>query len=239
MGRRTDPSPSRRPAGDGRENYWHLHHETNGRHEFVTELHSDIVPEGMPAGGQVADVFATIAQELSQPLAALGGYISGTQRALQRPWPDRARLDQGITEAIAQLARASQVLSRVRALGENLRDPRLRQSHARLRATLEQTERIVQTALQVTRASGTTLAETALACQKREATREPLRSPEQPSLKPSERAAFQRNIQLLQRLLRQDESEEPDVQTERALRRLLADEKVKLAALDEPEAAPI
>jgi two-component system, LuxR family, sensor kinase FixL len=115
-------------------NHWHLHRQTNDRRMLVTELHSDIVATDTDAGRQLADVMATIAQDLSQPLTALGSYISGVRRGLEPAWSDKLRLEQGITEAAAQLARTSEALNRLRALGENLRDPRLRGPHARMTA---------------------------------------------------------------------------------------------------------
>ena len=132
-------------------NHWHFHRQTNDQEMLVTELHSDIVASGTDAGRRLGDVMTTIAQELSQPLTALGNYISGVQRGLQSAWPDKLHLDHGMTEAVAQLARTSEALHRLRSLGENLRDPRLRRSHARLTAAFTQTEQIVQQSREVTR----------------------------------------------------------------------------------------
>ena len=53
----------------------------------MTELHSDIVPIGSVAGAQTK--MATVAHELSQPLTAIGSYISGTQRTFKTGWPNR------------------------------------------------------------------------------------------------------------------------------------------------------
>ena len=64
-------------------NHWHLHRRTNDQEMLVTELHSDIVVAGTDAGHQLADVMTTMAQELSQPLTALGSYISGVRRGLR------------------------------------------------------------------------------------------------------------------------------------------------------------
>ena len=134
----------------------------------MTELHSDIVAAGTDAGRQLADVMTTIAQELSQPLTALGSYISGVRRGLEPAWSDKLRLEQGMTEAAAQLARTSEALNRLRALGENLRDPRLRGPHARMTAAFTQTERIVQQSREAIRETKTIVTETVLARQKRE-----------------------------------------------------------------------
>ena len=144
-------------------NQWYLHRQTNDQGMLVTELHSDIVATGTDASRQLADIMTTIAQELSQPLTALGTYISGVRRGLQPAWPDKVRVDQGMTETVAQLARTSEALNRLRSLGENLRDPRLRDSHARLTAAFIQTERVVQASREVTRESKTVLTATVLA----------------------------------------------------------------------------
>ena len=132
-------------------NHWHLHRQTNDQGMLVTELHSDIVATDTDAGHQLADVMTTIAQDLSQPLTALGSYISGMRRGFEPAWSDKLRLEQGMTEAAAQLARTSEALNRLRSLGENLRDPRLRGPHARMTAAFAQAERIVQVSREATR----------------------------------------------------------------------------------------
>jgi hypothetical protein len=216
-------------------NYWHLHRRTDDQDMLVTELHSDIVAAGADAGHQLADVMTTIAQELSQPLTALGNYISGVRRGLQPAWPDKLHLDQGITEAATQLARTSEALNRLRTLGENLRDPRLRRPHARLTAAFTQTERIVQRSREATRESKTILTESVLARQEREQDLYSRRSFEGTGAAPVCRAVALQNIRLFQRLLQQDASDNLDTRTERTLKQLLVQESAKLAALDQQE----
>jgi hypothetical protein len=215
-------------------NHWHLHRQTSDGELLVTELHADIVASG-DAGRQLADVMTTIAQELSQPLTALGNYISGVRRGLQPAWPDKLHLDQGITEAAAQLARTSEALNRLRTLGENLRDPRLRRPHARLTAAFTQTERIVQRSREATRESKTILTEGFLARQEREKDLYPRRSFEGTDATPVQHAVVLQNIRLFQGLLKQDTNDNLDVRTERMLKQLLTQENAKLAALDQQE----
>jgi hypothetical protein len=62
-------------------NHWLLQHGADGLEALVTEVHSDIVTPGTPGANELADVVATIAQELSQPLTAVGGFVAGAQRA--------------------------------------------------------------------------------------------------------------------------------------------------------------
>jgi hypothetical protein len=202
---------------------------------LVTELHSDIVAAGTDAGRQLADVMTTIAQELSQPLTALGSYISGVRRGLEPAWSDKLRLEQGMTEAAAQLARTSEALNHLRSLGENLRDPRLRDSHARLTAAFTRTERIVQASREVTRESKTVLTATVLARQEREKDVRPRRSSTGTGAAPAQRAVALQNIRLFQRLLQQDASDNLDTRAERTLKQLLDQENAKLAALDRQE----
>ena len=118
-------------------NHWHLHRETGGRGALVTELHTDIVPGGTLLGFQLADILTTMAQELSEPLTAISGYISG--RAEVTPTglagPD-LRPRSGLNRSCHSLARANEILGRLRALGENLRDPRLRQLQVGLTANI-------------------------------------------------------------------------------------------------------
>ena len=216
-------------------NHWHLHRRTNDQEMLVTELHSDIVAAGTDAGRQLADVMTTIAQELSQPLTALGSYISGVRRGLEPAWSDKLRLEQGMTEAAAQLARTSEALNRLRALGENLRDPRLRGPHARMTAAFTRAERIVQQSREVTRETKTILTETVLARQERENDLRPRRSLAGTGATPVQRAVVLQNIRLFQRLLQQDANDNLDTRTERALKQLLAQENAKLAALDQQE----
>ena len=218
-------------------NQWHLHHETSSRGAFVTELHADIVPGGTLLGFQLVDVLTTMAHELSQPLTAISSYISGAQRSLQPAWPDRPRLDRGLTEAATQLARTKEILGRLRALGENLRDPRLRQLQAGLTANIVQTERVVQKSREVIRETRTIVTETVLARQERQKARAPRRSVGETDATADQSAVARQNIKLLQYLLQRNANDRLDAQTQQTLKRLLADENARLATLDQPETA--
>jgi hypothetical protein len=212
-------------------NHWCLHRASGDCEPLVTELHSDIVTPGTEAGSQLADVMTTIAQQLSQPLTAAGSYMRGADRAQQPVWPDRERLNQGISAAIAQLARTAQELSRLRALGNGLRGShqiaRLHRSCARLTATFEETGRIARETFEVVEASRAIIAESVSA---REESRR-LRGVSSPA---TPRSVHLRNIQLFRRLLQQDNGDVRDPQTARSLGELLLEEEEKLALLDRP-----
>ena len=102
-------------------NHWYFHSDRDGRGALVTELHADIVPRGTMAGRQLADVLASLAHELSQPLTAISGYVSASQIDLQRGWPDRKRQREAMTRTAAELARTTQMLRLLRDLSEVLR----------------------------------------------------------------------------------------------------------------------
>lgn len=124
-------------------NFWSLH-QAEG---LVSEVHYDIVPPGTQASAGLADVLTTIAQELSQPLTAARGFIGGAKRAAaQSNQPRDARVDRGLEAGTAQLGRACEILRKVRALDEMLRDTRLREVHARFVATVAHSEHLVQAA---------------------------------------------------------------------------------------------
>jgi hypothetical protein len=139
-------------------------------------------------------------------------------------------LNQGISAAIAQLARTAEELGRLRALGEDLRGSRqtiarLHQSCARLTATFEETGRIARETFEVVEVSRAIIAESVSA--RKESRR--LRGVSSPA---APRSALLRNIQLFRRLLQQDNGVARDPQTERSLRELLLEEEEKLALLD-------
>ncbi len=100
---------------------WHFHPDLDGRGAHVTELHSDIVPGGTVAGRQLADVLASMAHGLSQPLTAISSYVSAAQLDLQRGWPDRTRQREAMTRTAAELARTTGFLRLLRDLSEVLR----------------------------------------------------------------------------------------------------------------------
>lgn len=196
---------------------WQLHRM--GSDAFVTELHSDIVAAETPQAAQLADVMATIAQELSQPLAALGGYLGGVQRAYERPWPDRTYLDHGMAEASKQLVRAGRRLQRVRDIGESLRHPQLRNVHARLTEAMEH--------------SGRVIAQSVLARHQREKARI-RRVAGRLGAVSVERAAILGNIRMFERLLNGTPGR-MDPTIEQALGQLLDEERARVAAIEQQE----
>ncbi len=102
-------------------NYWYLHTDAHDPAALVTEVHYDIVPAGTPACGDLADILATIAHELSQPLTAIDAYMSAARRTLERAWPERTQARQAIDQAIGQLGRAKAALGQMRALSASLK----------------------------------------------------------------------------------------------------------------------
>jgi hypothetical protein len=118
----------------------------------------------------------------------------------------------------------------LRALGDNLRNPHLRNTHAKLTATFGRTEHVMQRSHEVISETRAVLAETVLAQQERDRT--PRRSSENDTV-PARRTAVLKNIQLLQRLVQTKADDRLDVQMERALAQLLADEERRLATLNQ------
>jgi hypothetical protein len=208
-------------------NHWLLQHGADGLEALVTEVHSDIVTPGTPGANELADVVATIAQELSQPLTAVGGFVAGAQRAANPPWPNRGGLDRGLSEATAQLDRASKVLARVRALAETLRNPRLRELRARLAEALSRSEDLARETLETRIAVRTNRERSVSArCRSREARAE-REAMQRPDLLSVEQALALQSIQVFRRCLA---SAGLDRQAERVLRQLLAKEEARVAA---------
>jgi len=193
-------------------NLWHMHKEAGGGKNLVIELHADIVPPGTEAGNQLADFITTITHEVSQPLAAIGGYIGGAQRALSAHPPDSAHLELGVAAALAQLTTAGEILNRFRRLGENLRQPSpARAAHARLAATLTRTE-------------GGIRAATGVRLDAEQSQAKLHSSPQSPQ-------AMRENVASLQCLLKQCRG--LDERIEQSIRQLLEEATAKLAALDQ------
>jgi signal transduction histidine kinase len=205
-------------------NYWHLHTEAHGPGPLVTELHHDIVPAGSPARSALADILATMAQELSEPLTAIGAYVSAAQRVLQPAWPDRTQASHAIHRATGQLARATATLGQMRALSTSLKRLQQRQLYDTLTATMEQADHS-------TRESLAAAVRTALPKTQREPLGAGLRRVEQPGQELCEHAVTLRNIQLFRRLLELDGPDALDPQTEGMVAQLLAQEEAKVAAL--------
>jgi PAS domain S-box-containing protein len=125
-------------------NSWHLHSQVDGAGPLVTEVHSDIGLTSEQAGTALADLIATMAHKLSEPLTAVSAYVTGAKQALQPAWPDRLQSDRAIEQAAAHLARTSELLSLMRKIGDKFRSPRGRQLHERMIETISNNERTVR-----------------------------------------------------------------------------------------------
>jgi len=197
-------------------NYWHLHGDPHNQDSLVTELHCDIVPSGKPAG-QLADIIAALAQEMSEPLTAIGNYVAGAQRDLQPAWPNRQRAGEALAKAAAQLARATAVLGRMRAIGHSLSDPRLTRLHEKLTANFVRSEGAAKQSAAIQARSASLL--------------------EQDGVQRRRVCSDQRTVVMLDnihrfvRLLETDDGRVLSGETEIMVRRLLAEEAEKLSEL--------
>lgn len=140
-----------------RDNRWSgglIHHHANGRpvlsvnrwflrdgapvgERLVLEVHSDITFAGRPAGQHMADVLELLAHALSEPATAAGNYLSASQSEAQRSSPDRCRITHGLEAAQSQTERTREIINRMHALGQNLRNPKGISLNGRLTATME------------------------------------------------------------------------------------------------------
>jgi PAS domain S-box-containing protein len=202
--------------------YWRLHADGTGLGSFVTEVHTDIANADSAASIELADVLTTIAQDLSQPMTAAAGFVGGTRRSLQQARFNRDLINRGLTEAAGQLSRAGEILGRVRALGASLRDPRLKELHQRLASTLERTEDLAHESKNIRQRAASTREESRQAREQHQAVQEAATGV-------VERAIILQNIQVYRRQLATHHSDE---HTDRLIRQLLAEQEVKLAALD-------
>jgi signal transduction histidine kinase len=89
----------------------------NGRSEnaTVTEMHIDAT------GIELADLFAIMANELSQPLTAIANYVNGARRSLQRHAPHAAIARNAMELAAGQIERSATQMKLMRSLAEELR----------------------------------------------------------------------------------------------------------------------
>ncbi len=79
----------------------------------LQELQEDLVHASrLRAMGQMA---AALSHELNQPLTATTNYLSATQRMLDQPVPDMARIRQAVTLAAQQTQRSGEIIRRLRA----------------------------------------------------------------------------------------------------------------------------
>jgi len=103
-------------------NHWYVQQDIGNRAGLVTEVHSNIAQVGKIARHQLANVLAALAHELSEPLTAVSNYVDGTQRILQRGWPDLENVRKAITQASNQIARSSEGVRLLRDLVIAMRD---------------------------------------------------------------------------------------------------------------------
>jgi signal transduction histidine kinase len=95
---------------------WVLHrHGDAAEDAMVTEMHSDTISI------QLADLMATLADELSQPLTAISNYVNGARRTLLREPPDPDRVDRAMALAADQLVRSAEHVKLLRSLAIDLR----------------------------------------------------------------------------------------------------------------------
>ena len=205
-------------------NHWYFLAETGVREALVTELHSDIVPVGSVAGAQLADVMATVAHELSQPLTAIGSYISGTQRTFKTEWPDRIQSGRAMMQATSQVTRTRETLRIIRGLGNDLRkkQEKLARSYTTLEATLSQTKQILGSSSRLVSQSRAVRAETVAAREQRESEKDNLvvQTPMGSLAVP--------NMEVFQSLLRRVGRAKLDAQSQQMVKLLLAEEEAKL-----------
>ncbi len=84
----------------------------------VTETHSDTI------NTQLADLLAILANELSQPLTAIGNYVNGARISLQRDAPDHQRAGNAMVMAAAQIAHGAEQVKLLRNLARDLHHAR-------------------------------------------------------------------------------------------------------------------
>ena len=103
-------------------NHWHLHEDSGSPACLITEVHSDIAEEDNGVCGQLADVIAVLAHEVSEPLTAISNYIDGAQRILQRGWPDLESVRAAMARTSDQIARGAEGVRLLRDLANSMRD---------------------------------------------------------------------------------------------------------------------
>jgi C4-dicarboxylate-specific signal transduction histidine kinase len=90
----------------------------DAREATVTEAHTDTI------NIQLADLLAILANELSQPLTAIGNYVNGARIILQRDQPDHERARNAMVMAAAQIARSAEHVALLRNLASDLHHAR-------------------------------------------------------------------------------------------------------------------
>ena len=103
-------------------NHWYVHQDIGTQAGLVTEVHSNIAQVGKIAYHQLANALAALAHELSEPLTAVSNYVDGTQRILQRGWPDLENVRKAMAQASDQIARSAEGVRLLRDLAIAVRD---------------------------------------------------------------------------------------------------------------------
>ena len=103
-------------------NHWYVHQDIDNQ----TALSRKCIPTSRKrasiARQQLADVLAALAHELSEPLTAISNYVDGTQRILQRGWPDLENVRKAMAQASNQIARSADGVRLLRDLATAMRD---------------------------------------------------------------------------------------------------------------------
>ena len=103
-------------------NHWYVHQDIGTQAGLVTEVHSNIAQVGKIACHQLSNALAALAHELSEPLTAVSNYVDGTQRILQRGWPDLENVRKAMAHASDQIARSTEGVRLLRDLVIAVRD---------------------------------------------------------------------------------------------------------------------
>jgi signal transduction histidine kinase len=102
-------------------NHWYVYHDADCQARFVAEVHSNIAQDGSAMRGELADVLAALAHELSEPLLAISLYVDGAQRSLRAGWPDLNSVREAIERVSTQIARGADGMRLLRELANTMR----------------------------------------------------------------------------------------------------------------------
>jgi len=84
-------------------------------------MHSNIARDGSTVRGELADVLAALAHELTEPLLAISNCVEGAQPSLQAGWTDLNSVREAIERAATQIARGADGMRLLRELAETMR----------------------------------------------------------------------------------------------------------------------
>lgn len=103
-------------------NRWHVHRDLNGQAAVITEVHSDMVPMGTAACGELADLLTVLAHELSEPLTVINSYLDSARRLSEPGQSDLERLNEVILLAASQIERGAAGVRLLRDLATGMRN---------------------------------------------------------------------------------------------------------------------